>query len=138
MRRVESPLRTYNAYKAPQAERLFSMYCMPKALSHSRTGSLSIYMGYHTHILDGGMVEGPLVGRGYIFSWRKDFKAEGDEEEGGENLRDLYTTSVLSGLYNCRQCLGSNWIWLKESFNICHWHRQIKRIKTGRLPLAGP
>ena len=85
---------------------------MPKALPHSRTGSLSIYMGYHTYILDGGMVEGLLVGRGYIFSWREDFKAEGDEEEGGENLRDLYTTSVLSGLYNCCQCLGSNWIWL--------------------------
>jgi len=84
------------------------MYYMPKALPHSRTGSLSIYMGHHTHILDDGMVEGPLVGRGYIFSWREDFKAEGDKEEGGENLRDLYIISVPSGLYNCRQCLGSN------------------------------
>jgi hypothetical protein len=43
-------------------------------------------MGHHTHILDDGMVKGPLVGRGYIFSWREDFKAEGDKEEGGENL----------------------------------------------------
>jgi hypothetical protein len=60
-RRVKSSLYTIDACNTPQAERLFSMRYLPEALPHSRTGSRSIYMGYYTHLLDGRMVEGPLV-----------------------------------------------------------------------------
>jgi hypothetical protein len=62
------------------------MHYMPKALPYSRIGSLLIYIGHYTHLLDDGIVKGPLVGRGYIFNWREDFKAEGNKEEGGKNL----------------------------------------------------
>jgi hypothetical protein len=61
-RRVKSSLYTIDACNTPQAERLFSMHCLPEALPHSRTDSRSIYIGYYTHLLDGRIVEGPLVG----------------------------------------------------------------------------
>lgn len=69
-------------------------------------------MGDYTYILDSWVVKGPLVGRGYIFGWREDRKAEGDKEEGGENLPDLYTTPVPSGAHNAYKRIGSNWIWI--------------------------
>jgi hypothetical protein len=56
------------------------------------------------------MAEDPLVGRDYIFDWREDCKAEGDKEEGGENLSNLHTTLVPRGAYNASKCLGSYWL----------------------------
>jgi hypothetical protein len=53
------------------------------------------------------------------FFWREDYKAEGDKEEGGENVPDLFTTPVPSGAHNAYQHMGSNWIWIQESFDIC-------------------
>jgi hypothetical protein len=56
------------------------------------------------------VVKGPLVRRGYIFDWREDCKAEGNKEEGGENLPNLYITPILLGVYNTCKCIGGNWI----------------------------
>ena len=42
--------------------------------------------------------------------WREDYKADGDKEEGGENVPDLYRTLVPSGAHNAYKRMGSNWI----------------------------
>ena len=85
---------------------------LPKALPHCCTSYWSIIMGDYTHILDKGVAKGALVGRGHIFDWREDCEAEGDKEEGGENLSNLYTTPVPPRSHNACSRMGSNWIWL--------------------------
>jgi hypothetical protein len=88
------------------------MYSLPEALPHSRIGPSSIPLGNCTYILDSRVVKGPLVRWGYIFGWRKDSEAESYKEKGGENLPNLYTTSVPPGAYNAYKRIRSNWIWI--------------------------
>jgi 2'-5' RNA ligase len=56
------------------------------------------------------MAKDPLVGRDYIFGWREDYKAEGNKEEGEENLSNLHITLVPPGAYNACKYLGSYWL----------------------------
>jgi hypothetical protein len=81
---------------------------LPEALPHSRTSPRSIPLGNYIYILDSRVVKGPLVRCGYISSWRKDSKAEGYEEKGGENLPNLHTTPVPPRAYNAYKRMGSN------------------------------
>jgi hypothetical protein len=70
------------------------VFCLPKTLPHYRTSSWPIPLGNCTHILDKGVAEGALVGRGYILGRREDSKVEGNKEERGEDTPNMYTTLV--------------------------------------------
>jgi hypothetical protein len=85
---------------------------LPETISHFCTSSRLTPLGDNTYILAFGVVEGSLVGRGYILSWRKDSKAKSNKEERGADASYMYTTLVSLGLYNTCPCMGSNWIWL--------------------------
>jgi hypothetical protein len=76
------------------------MCCLLEALPYSRIGSRSIYMGYWAYLLDSGIVEGALVGRGYIFSRRQDYEAKGHKEERRAHTPRLYLTLILPRIYN--------------------------------------
>jgi hypothetical protein len=55
--------------------RVLSIYRLSKALSYSRTSYKPIPMGDNIYILAFGVAKSSLVGRGYIFDWKKDYKA---------------------------------------------------------------
>jgi hypothetical protein len=76
------------------------VYRLPETIPYSSTSYCAISLGNYTHILDNGVAKGALVGRGYILSWGEDCKAEGDEEEGGERLPNLYIVPVSPGPYD--------------------------------------
>jgi len=109
-RRVTSSLYATDTCNTLQAEGLFSVCCLPKALPHGRAGSISTYVGNYTYILDSRVVESALVRRGDVSSRRKDCEAEGYKEEGGTVPSNLYTTLALPWAHNARKCMGSNWI----------------------------
>ena len=92
--------------------RLFSLRRLPETISHFRTSYKPTPLGDNTYILAFRVVEGSLVGRGYILSWRKDSKAKSNKEERGADASYMYTTPVSPGPYNTCACVGSNWIWL--------------------------
>jgi transposase len=48
-------------------------------------------------------------------------KGESDEEERGANAPNVYTAPVSSWWHDPSQRLGSNWIWLQESFAVRLW-----------------
>jgi hypothetical protein len=75
-------------------KRVLSLYCLPKALPHRRTSNWPVTLGNYTYILDEGVAEGALVGRGYVLSWGEVSKGESDEEERGEDPSDVYTAPV--------------------------------------------
>jgi hypothetical protein len=76
------------------------MCCLLEALPYSRIRSRSIYTGYWAYILDSGIVKGALVGRGYIFSRRQDYKAKGYKEGRRAHTPRLYLILILPRTYN--------------------------------------
>jgi hypothetical protein len=73
---------------------------MPETLPHENTSYWTTPLGDSTHTLARRVAEGTLVGRGHISYWREDGKREGDEEERGAALRDVYTTPTSPRAYN--------------------------------------
>jgi hypothetical protein len=84
------------------------MCCLPEVLFYSRICFRSIYTGYWAYLLDSGIVEGALVGRGYIFSRRQDYEAKGHKEGRRAHTPRLYLTLISPRTYNSCWCLGSH------------------------------
>ena len=89
------------------------MYRILKDLSHCCASYGTTPLGNFVYVLESGVAKYSLVGRGYIRSWRKDCKAESNEEKG-EVPSFLYITPVSPLRHDTCERLGSNWIWLKS------------------------
>ena len=89
-----------NARVPAQVAGIFQIRRILKTLPHSRSSSRTIPLGNYIYILAFRVEEGSLVGRGYIFNWRKDYKRESDAEERGEMLSYLYLAIVSPRAYD--------------------------------------
>jgi hypothetical protein len=67
-------------------------------------------VGNRIYILAFRVAKGSLVGRGYIPSWKQDYKTESNKKEKRKDLSYLYIIPVSPGAYNTSQCIRSNWI----------------------------
>jgi hypothetical protein len=88
------------------------VYCVLETLPYESSSYCAIPLGIGSHILAYGVAKGTLVGRGYLLNWREDGEGEGDEEERGAELRDVYITLALSRAYDASKRVGGNWIWI--------------------------
>jgi hypothetical protein len=83
-----------NSGLSTETARLFPLRRLSKTLPHCRSSPRSIPLGNCTYILAFGVEKGALVGRSYIFGWRKNCKREGNEKERGEDLSHLYSALI--------------------------------------------
>ena len=99
-RRIRAQMLHQNSGLSTETARLFPLRRLSKTLPHCRSSPRLIPLGNCTYILAFGVEKDTLVGRSYIFGWRKNYKREDNEKERGEDLSHLYSALISPRPHN--------------------------------------